>query len=474
MGVKFIQYFKHQILTEKTGYLSLVYLAFIYQNFKCAFLLIINFIVKGRGMINEAKYISYLIIVFPIALVHLLMAFCIVFVIRTLPLNISIVNSIFLNMKYYVFHLGYSLLKFWFPRKFTVVYMKSASNSKPHHFITISNHVSDFDWMFVSYVIEQLGYFDNLTITMKDSIRKAPIIGYLLDAFGSIFLARNGKPGENGAVNGDLEKLQKWCENSMSEGGILNPLLFPEGTYVCSETLQASQEYYEKVKDANDQFKYFQPNFVLMPRTGGFRQLLLCLPTSSKILRNFTLFTTPYENFVFDNYSNKDLFTGSKSYHLNVLIQDERIPDSLLGLIRKIRKLDKDSAAYNAIIKEFKVKSTGFLNTLFKKKAEIIKAYSEADKHREHSMDGKDFYKFCMDNVKSEETFKSPKMIEMAINSPFRTLYFSSAVLLFIAILGAVLGMLFHWHIPKQIDLFRSYEELSAPISVPIPVAHPA
>ncbi|ELA42793.1 uncharacterized protein VICG_00108, partial [Vittaforma corneae ATCC 50505] len=209
---------------------------------------VINFTEKEGEMIQKIKCILYLCVGIPIAIIHLLMAMTIVFVARHIRLARSAQKSIYRRMKYYIFHLGYAMLRFWFSKSFTVIYCNVPKNLRSSHFITISNHVSDFDWMFVSYTIEQLGYFDNLMITMKASLRKAPFIGYLLEAFDSVFLARNGKPSDPNQVNNDLESLQQSCEKTIQEGGFLNPLLFPEGTYLCAEEFEKAKKYHESIQ----------------------------------------------------------------------------------------------------------------------------------------------------------------------------------------------------------------------------------
>lgn len=55
----------------------------------------------------------------------------------------------------------------------------------------ISNHLTNYDWLFILVILHNLGLYENITIILKESLAKIPIFGVGMKRFGYIFIKRN-------------------------------------------------------------------------------------------------------------------------------------------------------------------------------------------------------------------------------------------------------------------------------------------
>lgn len=147
------------------------------------------------------------------------------------------------QIKRYLLKLAYSIFGIWFSSEFNIFYEKDCMNLQNSNVLTISNHVSDFDWMFVSFVLNRFDLFQRVIISMRENIKKVPILGLILQTFNSIFLIRT--TGTNNEKISDEELHERIEKNNQririalkkfDDCGIKpNPLIFVEGTYICKE-----------------------------------------------------------------------------------------------------------------------------------------------------------------------------------------------------------------------------------------------
>lgn len=393
-------------------------------------------------MLKKVNRIFYIITHLPITIVHLILAFIIITITKYLFFPASLKSKIYGKVKRYVFHLGYSMLERFFPARFTVVHKKIPNMPNPKHSIIISNHVSDYDWMYIAYTAEKDGYFEDLKITMKQELRKLPFLGNLLKSFGSVFLSRSHNKTEQ--TTSDIEKMASACRKIVEDGGNFNVLLFPEGTYIESQSLLNSQEYHDKfTKSDITSMKIFKPTRVLLPHIAGFQKILLSKPEDLKVIRDITLFTTPYTPFVYDDYKYSQLALGDMTFHENLLIEIIPIPDDIQNCIRDIHTSDKneDSHKYKKSMKQFQESTTAFLNELFLKKQEMIEAYE-----KEHQLDEKQFLDFCKNYFKDSAAELSMEVYN--VRSPFKFLYRGLPLVTILLIVGLSVYCLLYRKVP--------------------------
>jgi len=394
---------------------------------------------KEAMILKRAKYVLWIFTEFFISLAHLIVAISVLLITRCIFLSPARRQRVYKKVKRYVFHLGYSMFGLWFFAPFVVVECKPADVETPTDSLIISNHVSDMDWMYISYMADRHGYLEDLTITMKESLGKYPVLGYLLRVFGSVFLSRGSH--ENGKRSHDTEKLAQACREAIDKGKRINILLFPEGTYTSNETLERSIRYYEKIKDNQPSgSNIFMPKYVLLPHTAGFQKLLLSMPESLITMRNITLFTTPYEPSVYENYKYKEVALGDKSFHLNLLIEIIKIPQDICDLMREIRatKMNKDTEKYTYLIQTFNLRTSSFLNGLFAKKQDMIEEYSKKSKLNGDS----EFLEFCKENCGTEGM--QFKVETHRISSPFKFFYMGLPLLICLLFIGLHIYYLIH------------------------------
>jgi 1-acyl-sn-glycerol-3-phosphate acyltransferase len=155
-------------------------------------------------------------------------------------------------------HLTMSALFVYFPKPLFIYYdprvLKNTKN------IIISNHLTEFDWLMVLAVLYKLGRYDNVCIVLKKSLKNIPLLGYGMKYFGFIFLNRRIEKDRE-IINEGVSRLKdKEC---------FDLLLFPEGTYLDSESSKVTLKYIKNNPVVLDK-EEFIPSEVLVPRVTGF------------------------------------------------------------------------------------------------------------------------------------------------------------------------------------------------------------
>ncbi|KAG0418023.1 hypothetical protein EQH57_0828 [Dictyocoela roeselum] len=79
-------------------------------------------------------------------------------------------------------------LGIYFSRPITVAYNPNIKDIKRG--IVISNHLTDYDWLFLLAILKSFNMYDNNCIILKHSLSKLPVFGYAMKCFGYIFLKR--------------------------------------------------------------------------------------------------------------------------------------------------------------------------------------------------------------------------------------------------------------------------------------------
>jgi len=139
----------------------------------------------------------------------------------------------------------------------------------PTKFVLISNHQIYADWWYawcLSYFIGPQGVHRYIYITLKKSLQWVPIVGWGMQLYGFIFLARSWA-ADRVHLASDLSSLGKQAEE---EDNPLCFILYPEGTLVSKNTRPISKKYADKI--GIEDLKH-----VLLPRSTGLHHSLRSL-----------------------------------------------------------------------------------------------------------------------------------------------------------------------------------------------------
>lgn len=233
--------------------------------------------------------------------------------------------------------------------------------------LVLSNHLTNFDWIYILLILEKLGMYEDLIIISKESLKNIPIFGYGMRAFGYIFLKREWSVDREILGNG---------LRSLSEKKKFFLLLFPEGTLIDTETHKKSIKYCSENRIKLDG-ETFNPNQVLLPRKTGFEMIYDNLNTHIDGIVDFTLLITPYKNYPSEEFTFYDIFI-KRSKRMNIC--------SIINFIDlKTRRDD------NWIYEIFKVKN------------QIIEKYAQSDKFQSPN----EFKMMVERNLKMQDEFNT-------------------------------------------------------------------
>lgn len=167
----------------------------------------------------------------------------------------------------------------------------------------ISNHLTNYDWIFVLRILYFLGKYEDLCIVLKESLEKIPFFGYGMKVFGFIFLKRNLE-NDRHVLQESLLKLKPKDSFSL--------LFFPEGTILDRNSHPKSRSFAEKerIKLNNRSIDFEQ---VLVPKTSGYKIVNEVLFDNIQGVLDMTLFFNPYRKYPQDTFSYVDIFFGGKA-----------------------------------------------------------------------------------------------------------------------------------------------------------------
>ncbi|KRH92866.1 Lysophosphatidic acid acyltransferase LPAAT, partial [Pseudoloma neurophilia] len=102
--------------------------------------------------------------------------------------------------------------------------------------LVISNHLTNYDWLFMLVILHKLNLYENITIILKYSLSKIPIFGTAMRYFGYVFVKRDWEYDRNIIIR----MLGSDDQKSL--------LLFPEGTIHTKYEHEKTIEYVRNAK----------------------------------------------------------------------------------------------------------------------------------------------------------------------------------------------------------------------------------
>lgn len=272
------------------------------------------------------------------------------------------------TIKRYWLSLTISAFQFYFPMPIYVSYNKEILKKK--RTIVISNHLTNWDWLIILVVLNELEMYDDLCIIMKESLRNIPIFGYGMKCFGYIFLKRNWIQDSRILVDG-ISALKKKTK--------FNILIFPEGTFLDEDSYMKSRKFARdsQIKIENEMY---DPRHSLVPRTTGINKIKEALGDKLDGIIDITMFITPYKRFLTDKYSFEKVFLDQKEKPRFHFIIDEvantQDENWLYTTFHKKEKLLAELVDLDKNITEISclAEFTTFINNLLQKKYHVFEA----------------------------------------------------------------------------------------------------
>ncbi|KAF8640848.1 hypothetical protein AX17_000496 [Amanita inopinata Kibby_2008] len=139
----------------------------------------------------------------------------------------------------------------------------------PDKFVLTANHQIYADWWYMwclMYFVNSQGVHRYVYITLKKSLQWVPIVGWGMQFFNFIFLARSWA-SDRRRLASDLAAIGKAAEQ---EDNPLCFILYPEGTLVSKETRPVSKKFADKMGISDF-------NHLLLPRSLGLHYSLRSL-----------------------------------------------------------------------------------------------------------------------------------------------------------------------------------------------------
>eukprot|EP01118_Nematostelium_gracile_P011300 TRINITY_DN3987_c0_g1_i1.p1 TRINITY_DN3987_c0_g1~~TRINITY_DN3987_c0_g1_i1.p1 ORF type:complete len:376 (-),score=79.00 TRINITY_DN3987_c0_g1_i1:34-1161(-) len=122
--------------------------------------------------------------------------------------------------------------------------------------IVMANHPSESEWLFFWSFAVRWHYSGALKVILKDTLRKVPGAGWVIDSNGYLFLGRDWSRDKEQIIYSCNRYLKSWQKSFLC--------IFPEGTDFSPVKLKKSLQF---AKDNNLPFEY---KHVLLPRIKGF------------------------------------------------------------------------------------------------------------------------------------------------------------------------------------------------------------
>ncbi|KAK6542256.1 hypothetical protein TWF694_006218 [Orbilia ellipsospora] len=171
----------------------------------------------------------------------------------------------------------------------------------PERMVFIANHQLYSDWLYIWWIAYSARMHGAIYIILKESLKWVPIVGWGMQFYGFIFLARKWDTDKKRFQH----RLQKLAAKDRKPADRLPMwlLIFPEGTNMCPNARAASQKYADKIGIKN-------LDHVLLPRVTGLQYCLQQLDESVEWVYDCTM---AYEGIPRDKYG-QDIFTLRAQY----------------------------------------------------------------------------------------------------------------------------------------------------------------
>ncbi|KAL0265559.1 UNVERIFIED_CONTAM: hypothetical protein PYX00_011271 [Menopon gallinae] len=207
--------------------------------------------------------------------------------------------------------------------------------------LVISNHLTNYDWVFSLRVLYHLGKYSDLCIVLKESLRKVPVFGRGMEIFGFIFVKRC-LADDRGPIQSGLAVLSAKPSFSL--------LIFPEGTIIDKATHQRSLQFARRRRAllGGEPVDFEE---VLVPRTSGYKIISEVLFDRIQGVVDTTLLFNPYRRYPQSTISCKDILLGG---------------DADISFIFVMDFIEKSDA----------IRDEAFLYTRFRRKDALIRKYS--------------------------------------------------------------------------------------------------
>ncbi|OQS54623.1 hypothetical protein EHP00_124 [Ecytonucleospora hepatopenaei] len=185
-------------------------------------------------------------------------------------------------LKFYGYHVMISYMSLFFTRAF--YFHGNVKKLKARKSISIFNHCSDFDWLFIIVIYYKLNMFENLFFLMKKELGKIPVFGYLIQQNGHLLISRSDK-------NSDICEIQRYVKKYNKTNEKFSIFIFPEGTYLHKKSIKKTLEFAEKTNLTIKNEEY-RPTHTLIPRVTGFNTVQNDL--NAKCIYNGLILNNPY------------------------------------------------------------------------------------------------------------------------------------------------------------------------------------
>lgn len=336
-------------------------------------------------------------------------------------------------------HLTMSALFVYFPKPLFVYYdPRVLENTKN---IIISNHLTEFDWLMILAVLYKLGRYDHVCIVLKDSLKNIPLLGYGMKYFGFIFLNRRIEK-DRVIINDGVSRLK--------DTGCFDLLLFPEGTYLDSESSIVTKEYIKNNPVVLDE-EEFVPSEVLVPRVTGFNLIRETLKEEyiidDDVIKEKDDVKKDIDNNAFNKEKEKNQLNKKKDKdNDNLKNTVKRYVDGVIDitmLVNPYTKYPQDVYTYTRTLTDFNdrigfsffleyvedIKDEDFVYKRFKIKDKLIKKYKEEHKDIKNM---KEFQDLTRNLNMEKKGYKYDKIYIQSQWGPiFYTIFLFSAVMKF-------------------------------------------
>jgi len=220
------------------------------------------------------------------ALLYMPLIYAMYFVVDLVPFSMEIKSVMNSYLKIFSHHFLLAIVSFLVPSKIYIAQDTRIPDLDKG--IIISNHLSDFDWLFILHYFQSIGKLQHLSIIIKESFSKTPFIGYILKKMGHAFVKRTE---DSGSSFQGFDSLRKRIEtiNKMAQGFML---IFPEGAFQHRSSIEKSIRHLEKYPYVFED-KLYVPDNVLTPRETGFNIIYEVFDSSEGII-DLTIIPNPF------------------------------------------------------------------------------------------------------------------------------------------------------------------------------------